>query len=77
MIGAFKKDGTKIMTTVHRVVARLKYDEPLDSKTWIIHNCGNLNCCNPDHIEKGNRSQINKYRAQHGRYSKRWKKAKK
>lgn len=74
MIGAFKKDGTKIMTTVHRVVARLKYDEPLDSKTWIIHNCGNLNCCNPDHIEKGNRTDINHYRKQHGRYSRGWKK---
>lgn len=74
MIGAFRKNGTKIMTTVHRVIARLKYDEPLESSQMIVHNCGNLNCCNPDHIEKGDRNAITRYRHVHGRFTSGWKK---
>ena len=74
MIGAFRRDGTKIMTTLHRVMARIKYDEALDSNQYIIHTCGNLNCCNPDHIEKGNRSDIHKYMKINNRYARGWKK---
>ena len=74
MMGAFREDGTKIMTTVHRVVARIKYDEPLPSSQMVIHNCGNLNCCNPDHIEKGDRAGIIDYRRKHGRFTSGWKK---
>lgn len=67
MMGAFRRDGTKIMTTVHRIVARIKYDEPLSSSQMIIHNCGNNNCCNPDHIEKGTRKDIHRYMQLHQR----------
>lgn len=77
MIGAFRKDGTKIMTTLHRVVARIKYDEPLPSSQYIIHTCGNLNCCNPDHIEKGTRSDIHRYMKLNDRYARGWQKKKK
>lgn len=72
MIGAFRKDGTKIMTTVHRVIARIKYDQPLDSSQMIVHTCDNSNCCNPDHIEKGDRDAIYRYARINGTFDHGW-----
>ena len=74
MIGAFRRDGTKIMATVHRVIARIKYDEPLESTQMIVHTCGNMNCCNPDHIEKGTRKDILHYGKVNGIFRDGWKK---
>jgi hypothetical protein len=68
MIGAWRSDGTKIMTTVHRIAARLKYARPIVSSEMVIHTCSNLNCCNPDHLMIGTRTDIHRVMRQNQRY---------
>ena len=68
MIGAWRSDGTKIMTLVHRIVARIKYARPIVKEEMVIHTCSNLNCCNPDHLMIGTRSDIHRVMRQNQRY---------
>jgi hypothetical protein len=63
-IGAWRDDGTKIMTTVHRVIARQKYQQPLASDQLVLHVCGEASCVNPDHIKLGDRSEMQRMRYQ-------------
>jgi len=53
MISAYRiRDQQRIMATAHRVM--LKYH--LQQDCWgqnVIHSCGRLNCCNPEHLFLG------------------------
>jgi hypothetical protein len=69
MIGAWRvADDKKIMTTTHRVAARIAFDRAIDSKEFVIHTCSNMKCCNPDHLLIGDRYDIHKVMAQNERY---------
>jgi hypothetical protein len=69
MCGAWRKtDGVKIMTTVHRIAARLKFKRALDSSEMVIHTCSNMSCCNPDHLILGDRHDIHRIMAANHRY---------
>lgn len=47
------------MQTTHRVIGLEKYGDPGDSGTYkFTQTCGNLLCCNPDHIELTTHSDI-------------------
>lgn len=53
MMGGHRKlDSRRIMTVVHRITARIKYNRAIMSKEMIIHTCPEHNnlCCNPDHL---------------------------
>lgn len=67
-VGAWREDGTKIMTTTHRIAARRKFQRALDSDEWIIHTCSNPRCVNPEHLEIGNRSDIHRIMRANNRY---------
>ena len=69
MIGAWRvADNHKIMTTVHRVVARIHYDRAIDSDEFVIHTCSNMNCCNPEHLIIGDRYDIHRVMSENQRY---------
>ena len=53
MVGAWRRDGTKIMTTTHRIAARRKFERELDSSEFVLHTCRNPACVNEDHIAVG------------------------
>lgn len=55
-IGQYKP--TRIMTTAHRVLARLKFKRPMTKQDKVYHSCGNMKCCNIDHIEVGGYKEI-------------------
>lgn len=69
MMGAWRmSDGKKIMTTVHRVAARIKWDRAIASNEMVIHTCSNMNCCNPDHLMLGDRRDIHRVMRNNQRY---------
>lgn len=54
MVGAWRKsDGSKIMTTTHRIAARRKLGRGLESSEFVVHTCGNPKCVNEDHLTVG------------------------
>jgi len=66
-IGAWRLDGSKIMTTTHRIVARMKYQQSLSPSQMVLHTCHRPDCVNPDHIVLGTRSDMQRLRWQkHG-----------
>lgn len=67
-VGAWRMDGTKIMTTTHRIAARQKFQRALDSDEWVIHTCSNPLCVNHDHLAIGDRSDIHAIMKKNGRY---------
>ena len=67
MTGAWRLDGTKIMTTVHRVLGRLKYGRALAESEYIVHTCSNMGCVNPDHLVLGDRTTIHQVMRQNRR----------
>lgn len=59
MCGAWRVvNGERIMTTTHRIAARIAYDRAIESDEMVIHTCSNMNCMNPDHLIIGNRTDI-------------------
>jgi len=69
MMGAWRvADGSKIMTTVHRVAARIHFDRAIDSDEMVIHTCSNMNCCNPEHLIIGDRYDIHRVMSKNQRY---------
>jgi hypothetical protein len=68
MMGAWRVDGTKIMTTTHRIAARIAFDKPLDTDEFVIHTCSNMACCNPDHLIIGDRKDIHQVMRRNRRY---------
>jgi hypothetical protein len=67
MTGAWRADGSKIMTTVHRVLGRLKYGRALAESEYIVHTCSNMGCVNPDHLVLGDRNTIHQIMKQNKR----------
>ena len=68
MMGAWREDGSKIMTTTHRISARIHYDRPIDSSEYVVHTCSNMACCNPNHLIIGDRTDIHRVMRQNHRY---------
>lgn len=69
MMGAWRvADGQKIMTTTHRIAARIHFDRAIDSKEYVIHTCSNMNCCNPEHLIIGDRYDIHRVMSKNQRY---------
>lgn len=68
MVGAWREDGTKIMTTTHRVAARIALDRALDPKEFVVHTCDNPACCNGDHLRVGDRDVIHQVMREKQRY---------
>lgn len=69
MMGAWRvSDGHKIMTTTHRVAARIGEDRAIDSSEFVIHTCSNPRCCNPDHLIIGDRKDIHQVMRTNQRY---------
>jgi len=59
MVGAVRiSDGKEIMSTTHRIAARIKYGRAIDSKEMVLHTCSNMACMNPDHLIIGNRNDM-------------------
>ena len=59
MCGAWRTvDGHRIMTTTHRIAARIAFDRALDPDEFVIHTCSNMNCMNPDHLIIGDRHDM-------------------
>jgi hypothetical protein len=67
MVGAWRLDGTKIMTTVHRVLGRIKWGRTLREDEYVIHSCSNMGCVNPDHLMLGDRNTIHQVMKQNKR----------
>ena len=55
------------MTTVHRVLGRLKYGRALAESEYIVHTCSNMGCVNPDHLVLGDRTTIHQIMRQNRR----------
>jgi len=69
MMGAWRvSDGQKIMTTTHRIAARIAFDRAIDSTEYVIHTCSNMACCNPDHLMIGDRKDIHSVMRKNRRY---------
>lgn len=69
MMGAWRvSDQQKIMTTTHRVAARIALDRAIDSSEFVIHTCSNMRCCNPDHLITGDRRDIHRIMRTNQRY---------
>jgi hypothetical protein len=51
----------------HRVSAMLFLDFELSSPLWILHDCDNPGCCNPDHLRVGTRIDNIRDAARRGR----------
>ena len=47
-----------IMTTGHRVLARIKYNCSLTPNQKVYHTCGNMRCLNSDHLAVGGYADI-------------------
>ena len=74
MMGAWRTaDGQKIMTTTHRIAARLAWDRPIASSEMVVHTCSQMNCMNPDHLVPGNRRIIHQIMRTNNRYEPRGK----
>jgi len=70
MLGAFRlTDGKYIMTTAHRVVARLKLKREISSDEFVIATCSRMGCCNPNHLIVGDRQDIHKIMKKNHRYA--------
>ena len=60
----FARNGHKMQTT-HRIVGLLTHGDPGDPRKYqFTHTCGNLLCCNPEHIvvETNNSIALKTYR---------------
>ena len=69
MVGAWRKpEGTKIMTTTHRIAARRKFQRALASSEYVIHTCDNPACVNEDHLVLGDRYTVHQVMASRGRH---------
>jgi hypothetical protein len=69
MVGLWLPDGTKKMTTTHRIAARRKYGRALASDQYIAHICGNPACVNPDHLELGDNAFVRQLQRERGSYA--------
>lgn len=70
MMGGFNRSKTRVMTVVHRVTARIKYNRALGIKDFVIHTCSNPLCQNPAHIIIGDASKRNQVMIANGRNAK-------
>ena len=78
MCGAWRvPDGTKIMTTTHRIAARIRYDRAISPQELVIHTCSNMACCNPDHLIIGDRTDISRVMRRNGRTANQYRAARK
>ena len=69
MCGAWRvSNGERIMTTTHRVAARIAFDRALDPTEFVIHTCSNMNCMNPDHLMIGDRHDMQRVMHQNKRH---------
>ena len=69
MCGAWRVvDGKKIMSTVHRIAARIHFDRAIDSSEMVIHTCSNMKCCNPEHLMIGDRYDIHRVMTKNKRH---------
>jgi hypothetical protein len=58
MIGAWRvSDRKKLMITVHRLIARIKYNRAIASREHVLHTCSRMDCVNPDHLIIGGREE--------------------
>lgn len=66
MIGGYRlATEKKIMQTVHRLLYKITHNT--DPGTMdVIHTCGNMWCCNPNHLILGDAKQIADLRTQRG-----------
>jgi hypothetical protein len=46
-------DDKKIMTVTHRIAMMEKLGRELTHDDFVVHDCGNPLCCNPDHLILG------------------------
>lgn len=70
MMGAWREDGTKIMTTTHRIAARRKFQRALDDSEMVIHTCSNPACVSEDHLILGDRFTVHTIMRKNNRYAK-------
>jgi hypothetical protein len=69
MCGAWRvSDGERIMTTTHRIAARIAFGTPLTSDQLVIHTCSNMNCMNPEHLQIGTNYDMHIVMKQNQRY---------
>lgn len=59
MMGATRaSDNKKVMTTCHRFALKLRLQRDLLPGAIALHSCGDMRCCNPEHIYEGYRIDV-------------------
>lgn len=56
----------RIMQTVHRLLLKIKLGRDIGTND-AVHTCGNMWCCNPDHLFEGTAKEIHAIRKVNGR----------